>query len=94
MANCIVCGTSHSKNMFLVLLRVKTKDGKFRYFIRYCLVHRSLHALVEFLKSKRRALQQWYYEDQSSGKQAMTTMAQFGGGSTILLHEELSEQFR
>ncbi|CAK8679882.1 unnamed protein product [Clavelina lepadiformis] len=62
--------------------------------VRHCLAHRSLHVLLEFLVSKRQQLRECYFESQRGGKVAMQTMAEFGGGDAIIIHEELAEQFR
>ena len=72
--------------------RLKRADGRFRYMMRHCLTHRSLHVLVEFLMSKRDDLSEWYYEIDSNVKKKM--MAQYGGGSAIVTHEQLAEQLR
>uniref|UniRef100_H2Z5N0 RUN domain-containing protein n=1 Tax=Ciona savignyi TaxID=51511 RepID=H2Z5N0_CIOSA len=72
--------------------RLRSRDGRLRYLIRHCLTHSSLHVIVEFLMTRRTELEATYMTDD---KQSIIMMRNvFGGGSSIMIHEQLSEQFR
>nr|XP_002124133.1 uncharacterized protein LOC100181711 [Ciona intestinalis] len=83
---------STAVNAALSNKRVRGKEGRLRYLIRHCLAHSSLHVLVEFLMTRRKELRDIYMVGDKEN--ILTMLNVFGGGSSIMIHEQLSEQLR